>query len=441
MADGGPTRSVEAEPRGRSAEFPERELRLAAPSAAGAGSEHWPSAAVPALLAAHAAVEGGDGSLSGAALAVAEGLARAVPEWLPVVEVVRSPLELDVQAAPTVPAGFLAAAYPSVIGAESSLPAAMALHRGTVLVEPSIAASSTWAAQRDLPLGFGLRACWAAPSSTRAGGAAVSVYAGVELPPDPALVAVLVAFADLWAAAVGRVHRARLALLAGGRWRARLAGDLHDQPVQDVIAADLRLQRLAMRGPEDLRPMIGEVRAHTADAQESLRNLGARLDASAPDGAGAPATALRRICTAALTSRGVAWELDDGFEREVGPLTLAVVAAVVADALEHLATRPAGIDATVALALAGDSRRLETTIEVPAGSTTAGSSTAGAPDQLADLQAVVAGCGGTLGLGRRAGGGSRAGDGAHGAGASGVSSIGGGAGQVEVLHLDLPVLG
>jgi PAS domain S-box-containing protein len=65
--------------------------------------------------------------------------------------------------------------------------------------------------------------------------------------------------------------------------RRRIAGQVHDDPVQAIVAAGMRLQLLAGKAPDDLRPGLGLVGDQLQETTRRLRQLVAWLRPTALD--------------------------------------------------------------------------------------------------------------------------------------------------------------
>lgn len=365
-------------------------MGVADPTPLGAEGTRLAAAIDPGLVSLQSdllEILGGDRSLQEAAAALHASLIACFPGSRPALEIVRSPIELSVELAPTLPAAFVAAVYPMLLSARQALPAARAVTSRQAVYDElggrERPAGRGRTAVEELLASFGIDAVWSAPAlrQNRALGAVSLYFEGAEggaeagggevdgsgspvpgaaagVAPGAAAAALLERHAALWALCIEGVLRGRAVLADVRSWRQDLAAEIHDDALQGLIAVDLRLQRLTTRLAEPVfSQLLAEVRATCSDAVGGLRAMLARLEPASDAIAAQPAVLVERLATASLDPLGVQWRVHDELEVAVRPATGQLLAAVLTELVVDCTRPPRPTE--VELHIGGDYRRLE----------------------------------------------------------------------------------
>lgn len=117
--------------------------------------------------------------------------------------------------------------------------------------------------------------------------------------------------------------------------RTRLAHDLHDDPIQKMTAAGLRLATLAARAPEDLSGAIDEVQSSVSDAIGRLRKLMFDLRPNALNHQGL-AAALKDHLWDISREGGFGFEIKDGLTSEPDDESRSAVFRIAQEALVNV---------------------------------------------------------------------------------------------------------
>ena len=129
--------------------------------------------------------------------------------------------------------------------------------------------------------------------------------------------------------------RARL-VAAQEEERARIASDVHDDPLQKVSAVGMRLAALRRRADDpELATAVGELEETVAVATRSLRNLLFELRPPALDREGL-AAALRQLLAEEAREAGFTYRLEDRLVEEPPPDVRAVAYRVAQEALTNV---------------------------------------------------------------------------------------------------------
>ena len=157
--------------------------------------------------------------------------------------------------------------------------------------------------------------------------------------------------------------------------RRRIAEDVHDETIQALTAAGLRVQRLRRRVEDpDLAAIAADAEAAVARAVGDLRGLMvALLPEDAADGL---AVLLRRVLAEELDPHEVAWDLDVDVPAEPSPAVSALVARTVREAVRNVArhadarqvtVRARGTAGAVEVSVVDDGRGFDAEAPVPPG--------------------------------------------------------------------------
>ena len=153
-------------------------------------------------------------------------------------------------------------------------------------------------------------------------------------------------------------HRQRQQLLgrlvaAQEEERRLIAYDIHDDPVQTMVAALLRLQMLRGRleGTEEAA-MLETTEADVKRAVDGLRHMLFELHPSALDSEGL-AQALSELLERIAPDTGWTWGVEDRFSSEPGPTGRTTLYRIAQEAIKNTAKHAGATSVTVALEEAG----------------------------------------------------------------------------------------
>lgn len=133
-------------------------------------------------------------------------------------------------------------------------------------------------------------------------------------------------------------HRRKLAALLADSQEAerrRLAGSIHDDPIQKMTAAGLRLQALRNRVPDEHREALDRIAGMVSGAVDRLRWMLFELHPPSLEREGL-AAALEEYLRESAESGGFSYSLEDRMGREPPPATRAVAYRIAQEAVTNV---------------------------------------------------------------------------------------------------------
>jgi len=246
---------------------------------------------------------------------------------------------LVVASAPNLDAAYSASIDPLPIAEGSASCGTAAWRKESVVVE-DIACDAKWAALRDVARVAGLRACWSVPIIGSEGAVlgTFAAYWGEPTAPTDYHMWIQRQFARLTQVAIERsqtIHRVTEVLASE---RQRIASAIHDDPIQVMTGAALRLQRLVATATPEQAPLLAETQAAVNSAVERLRHMLFELHPPDLEHEGLIST-IEAYLEQSLDPVDIGWRVDQDLDSEpplpIGSLIYRLAREAIANVIKH----------------------------------------------------------------------------------------------------------
>ena len=256
---------------------------------------------------------------------------------------------LSVAGAPNLDPAY-GAADPELPIAKGSRTCGDAAFRREPVVTSDIDTDPNWTAHRAAARAAGVRACWAVPitgTDDRLLGVFAAYWSEPTSPTDHDLW-VQHQFARLTQVAIERAHTVDRITALLAEERRRIAGDIHDDPIQAITAVGLRLQRLAATASADQQVLLGDAQTAVKGAIERLRHMLFELHPPTLEEDGL-APAVEAYLATCFDDDAVAWAIDDGVEGDIPPAIASLAYRLTREAVSNVAKHAQATKVEVAL--------------------------------------------------------------------------------------------
>lgn len=239
--------------------------------------------------------------------------------------------------------------------AEGSGASGTAAFRRETVICADIATDPLWERWRTSAPNASIRAAWAEPlfGQSREVVGVLTVLWPDPKTPEPRETWLMDHFSRMTAKVIERYRMQQSMSQVLADERRAIAQDLHDDPIQAVTAASLRVQRLVPSATDEQRTKLADIQSSLSGAIERMRSMLFELHPPTLDDEGL-ASAVELYLYERLDPVGIAWTLEDRIQVTPSAATQSLAYRLTREALSNVAHHSKASTVTVTLETGND---------------------------------------------------------------------------------------